>query len=70
MARFIAGAICPACGLVDKLFIERNTEGENIRNCVACGFSDSQPDARKVQNPWQSVRISANLSEKPAKGSC
>ena len=37
--RFIAGAVCPHCGLVDKIVLFR--EGEfDYRECVRCGFKD------------------------------
>ncbi len=42
--RFIAGAKCPACHAMDTLvlYIERTpTE----RECVACGFRDTRPQA-------------------------
>ena len=39
--RFIAGAVCPRCGALDRLVIEER-EGDNppSRRCVACGFVD------------------------------
>ena len=37
--RFIAGAVCPSCGLMDKIVMFR--EGEfDFRECVRCGFKD------------------------------
>ncbi len=37
--RFIAGAVCPGCGAMDKL--KAWLEGDIAhRECVACGFSD------------------------------
>ena len=40
MRRFIAGAVCPRCGLMDKLQVD--TE-RNLRECVSCGYSDERP---------------------------
>ena len=39
LRRFIAGATCPACGQLDKLFL---VVGDTTRicECVACGFRD------------------------------
>lgn len=37
--RFIAGAVCPKCGALDKLMIFKH-EGKDYRECVACGFED------------------------------
>ena len=37
--RFIAGAICPSCGQIDRLQV-LEVEGEQLRRCVACGHED------------------------------
>ena len=37
--RFIAGAACPKCGLLDKV-VAYAEEGASYRECVACGFKD------------------------------
>ncbi len=37
--RFIAGAICPRCGELDKLVMFRQEE-RAFRECVSCGFAD------------------------------
>ena len=39
--RFIAGATCPKCRRVDVLVMYK-TEDETIRECVECGFAESQ----------------------------
>ena len=38
--RFIAGAVCPACGAMDRLQL-LTTDGDQRRRCVACGHEDS-----------------------------
>lgn len=38
--RFIAGAVCPRCGLQDKLVVDTAL---GLRECVSCGFSDERP---------------------------
>lgn len=45
--RFIAGAVCPACKLQDKLFVYV-LEDSNVCECVACGFRDTQ---RRTADP-------------------
>lgn len=40
--RFIAGAVCPACGAMDRLALEADGKG---RCCVACGYQDELPVA-------------------------
>jgi uncharacterized metal-binding protein (TIGR02443 family) len=69
--RFIAGAVCPRCGLMDKLRLDSETRE---RDCVSCGFSDSlpaspvtepatrvnRPAARLVETRVESVRLVEN----------
>ena len=40
--RFIAGAVCPRCGKMDKLVVDLDSD---LRECVACGFSEARPVA-------------------------
>jgi len=39
--RFIAGAICPACQQMDKLFVYSDADNNHCE-CVSCGFKDAQ----------------------------
>ena len=39
--RFIAGAVCPRCGKMDKLKVDMQ---DQRRECVACGYADALPD--------------------------
>lgn len=39
--RFIAGAVCPRCAEMDKIMMQTTEEGQ-VRECVACGFTDRQ----------------------------
>ncbi|MFU8813753.1 MAG: YheV family putative zinc ribbon protein [Pseudomonadales bacterium] len=48
LRRFIAGAICPQCRAMDRLFIERD-QGVPRRRCVACGYADELPDAAPLE---------------------
>jgi uncharacterized protein len=38
--RFIAGAVCPRCGLMDKIVVDADTDK---RLCVSCGFCEDRP---------------------------
>ena len=38
--RFIAGAVCPRCALMDKIVVDLDTDQ---RICVSCGFSEARP---------------------------
>ena len=35
--RFIAGAVCPKCGAIDKV-VAYSKKGKDYRECVACSF--------------------------------
>lgn len=67
--RFIAGAVCPRCAKLDKILVDLDTD---LRECVACGFSEARPgdpepeeiqtrvtraSARRVETPAQVVRL-------------
>ncbi|MDX1452610.1 MAG: YheV family putative zinc ribbon protein [Oleiphilaceae bacterium] len=39
--RFIAGAVCPRCGEMDRL-VTFERDGDQIRECVSCGFEEKQ----------------------------
>lgn len=39
--RFIAGAVCPRCALMDKIVVNLDTDQ---RECVACGFTEARPE--------------------------
>ena len=42
--RFIAGAVCPSCGAVDTIYMQRLDTAWK-RGCVDCDFADLLPDA-------------------------
>lgn len=39
--RFIAGAVCPRCAELDRV-VTWEADGRQHRECVSCGFADSQ----------------------------
>jgi uncharacterized metal-binding protein (TIGR02443 family) len=44
--RFIAGAVCPRCALMDKIVVDLDTDQ---RECVACGFVESRPGNKTAE---------------------
>ena len=40
--RFIAGASCPSCKQIDKLFMYEK-DGHKVKECVRCGFHEVLP---------------------------
>lgn len=59
--RFIAGAVCPRCGLMDKMVVDVDTDQ---RLCVSCGFCEDRPGL-----PGESPAVSAahNPQELPTR---
>ncbi|GGC67005.1 YheV family putative zinc ribbon protein [Marinobacter halophilus] len=52
--RFIAGAVCPRCAEMDKITMFTDDAGEQVRECVACGYTDAlsdleQPSAAELE---------------------
>jgi Zn ribbon nucleic-acid-binding protein len=64
--RFISGAVCPSCQVVDRIVIESLPGGEGLdeldeqeirRRCVACGFTEQlDADAPAVSAPLPRAR--------------
>ena len=42
--RFIAGAICPECGALDRIVLYDHPQEGPVRECIECGFLDKQPE--------------------------
>ena len=40
--KFIAGAVCPQCNQMDKIFIYQK-DGEDVAECNACGYISVRP---------------------------
>lgn len=61
MRRFIAGAVCPACQLIDKIVVYREAETE-FCECVRCGHKqqqevESKPVVAKVGKKEQIIKV-------------
>lgn len=57
--RFIAGAICPKCGMMDRIVVYREQQKE-LRECVNCGFKDElrlQPSPAELSTRVQQVEV-------------
>ena len=63
--RFIAGAVCPECGAMDRIVVE--ADGDQ-RLCVSCGFTEARPEPPLVQGELSTrvSRAAARLVETPA----
>lgn len=62
--RFIAGAVCPRCGEMDKLVVDLDTQ---TRECVACDFTEARPGGSSARElPTRVSRPAARRVETPA----
>ena len=56
--RFIAGAVCPRCGEMDRIVAFKENE-ENFRECVSCGFKEQL----RLQAPPRELDTRVNRTE-------
>jgi uncharacterized metal-binding protein (TIGR02443 family) len=55
--RFIAGAVCPRCGEMDKLTVFSEDE-KDFRECISCGFKEQM----FLQSTPKELETRVNLS--------
>jgi uncharacterized metal-binding protein (TIGR02443 family) len=60
--RFIAGAVCPSCGVADKIYVLKDGK-RTSRHCSRCEFGDdlapevvAEPSGNRE---WEPVRLTA-----------
>ncbi|PXX92626.1 DNA-binding protein [Marinobacter vulgaris] len=62
--RFIAGAVCPRCAEMDKIMMFTTDDDDQVRECVACGFTDAVSDAPpSPANPELQTRVNKRSNE-------
>ena len=47
--RFIAGVVCPKCGEMDKIRMYRDDNDDELRDCVACGFTETYSQHKEAK---------------------
>lgn len=57
--RYIAGAVCPRCGQMDKIVIDMETDQ---RECVACGFKEQRPSNPAASEKAQALELPTRVS--------
>ena len=55
--RFIAGAVCPRCGAMDKIVVDLD---DDMRACVACDFTEARPAGPDAQPAPRELRTRVN----------
>ncbi|MCL6414267.1 YheV family putative metal-binding protein [Aestuariirhabdus sp. Z084] len=53
--RFIAGAVCPSCNKMDRLVVIQEGGKPEKRECVSCGFTDSQDSLTVSEIPTRVI---------------
>ena len=53
--RFIAGAVCPKCAEMDKTVMYTNDLGEEVRECVSCGFIQTSTEQAEEDRQAQEL---------------
>lgn len=53
--RFIAGAVCPRCAEMDKVVMYNTPDGDEVRECVACGFSETYAQHKEEQAQYEEL---------------
>ncbi len=61
--RFIAGAVCPRCAEMDKIMMFTDAAGEQVRECVACGYTDALSDLEQPSAPELETRVNKRDNE-------
>ncbi|MDX1551196.1 MAG: YheV family putative zinc ribbon protein [Marinobacter sp.] len=62
--RFIAGAVCPRCAEMDKIMMFTTDDEDQVRECVACGFTDAVSDAPSAPaNPELETRVNTRSNK-------
>jgi hypothetical protein len=62
--RFIAGAVCPKCTQVDKVFTYE-LEGRKFRACTRCDFNEEMRFGQNRQELPTRVNLSARSQAEP-----
>ena len=60
--RFIAGAVCPRCAEMDKIVMFTTADGQQVRECVACGFTDALQESSDT-TPELETRVNKRKNE-------
>lgn len=61
--RFIAGAVCPRCGVMDRIVV--SADGDQ-RECIDCRYSDARPQEGASEVPTRVTRAAARRVETEA----
>lgn len=61
--RFVAGAVCPKCSEMDRTVIYSNDDGDEVRECISCGYSQTASEqaaedhARQLESDQLATRV-------------
>ncbi len=56
--RFIAGAVCPRCGVMDRIVSYVDSSQRSVRECIDCGFHE------KLVEPEAAAELETRVTKK------
>ncbi|KAA1174185.1 YheV family putative metal-binding protein [Marinobacter salinexigens] len=62
--RFIAGAVCPRCAEMDKIMMFTDDNDKQVRECVACGFTDAMAEEPEAQDQTQVLELETRVNKR------
>ncbi len=60
--QFIAGAVCPKCGEMDRIVMYKK-DGKDFRECVSCDFSDELHIQAQVRELDTRVNVTEDVKQ-------
>ncbi|WP_286719864.1 YheV family putative metal-binding protein, partial [Thalassolituus sp. UBA2009] len=60
-----AGAVCPKCSEMDKTVMYSNDDGEEVRECISCGFSQTTTEQAQEDQQTQELVTRVTPDGKP-----
>lgn len=59
--RFIAGTVCPKCSKMDTTQMYQSDDGDDVRECVACGFVQTFAE-QQVEDSTKAAELATRVS--------
>ncbi|OZG73268.1 DNA-binding protein [Hahella sp. CCB-MM4] len=64
--RFIAGAVCPRCGVMDRIVSYSDEQQRQVRECVECGFNERLRDVDTQPGKPEELETRVTRKKEPA----
>ncbi len=60
--RFIAGTVCPKCSKMDTTQMYQSDSGDDVRECVACGFVQTFAQ-QEIEDSAKAAELATRVSD-------